>query len=378
MPDRRILYVSLTLATWIMTAPKAHALLTFDDGKDKVFVTATYSFGYDTNVFTQKVAQGAVTEAFSLSATYSRRAGVISVDASTGFSSGTFSGLLGQAYNDPNLAVTFTKGTGRTTGSLGISVAENDVPDPVANNRARSWNYSGDLNLRYPVNERYYFTDTLSGSETDYLNKVLYFDSQSLNNAFDVNYVYDSKLDLNGGYVFGLDTTKDTIAIMNGYSVGASGSILPKLSGSLSFGQTWDDAFYSNARFEGFQDWTATTALKWAFSRSLTFSGSVTKGFSISSTDISTDSTTATLSADMALGKRLRGTIGVDYIPTRFLGRKGAGRKDYLWEVPVTLYTAITTHIRVSLSYAYEVNYSNFSSARFTAEVVTLSITATY
>ena len=36
------------------------ALLTFNDGKDQVFVTASYTFGFDSNVFTQQVARSSV------------------------------------------------------------------------------------------------------------------------------------------------------------------------------------------------------------------------------------------------------------------------------------------------------------------------------
>ncbi len=378
MPDRRFLYVSLTLFSWIMAAPKAHALLTFDDGKDRVYVTGTYSFGYDTNIFTQKVARGAITQAFSMNATYTRRAGVISVDSSVEVNSGTFAGIAGQDFSNPGFTLGFTKGIGRTPGSLDFNAQKSSVPAPVANNRAVSWNYGTDLSLRYPLNERLFFTNDSTFDQTSYTNTAIFSNLRTFGESFDTNLIYDSKLNLMGGGTFGLSTTRDTRALDEGFELGASGSILPKLSGSITFGDQWRNATYLQKPGEAFQALVAGTAVKWAFSRLLSFSASVNKGFSISSTDISTDTLTATVSADMALGRRLRGTFGVDYIPTTFLGRGGAGRKDYLWEVPVTLYTAITTHVRTSLSYAYETNYSNFSTARFVRETITLSITATY
>lgn len=361
-----------------MTTRQAHALLTFDDGKDKVFTTATYSFGYNTNVFTQPQGKGAVTQALSFGAEYTRRAGVISVDVSCDMNFGQFFGIAGQDYADPGWTVTLTKGTGRTTGSISISGQKQNVPDPVANNRAVSWDYSGTLNLRYPVNERLFLSDASGTSANYYTNKSLYSDLQGVNNTFNANLVYDSKLDLSGGYDWAYSDTHDTRAIDNGFSLGADGSLLPKLTGSLQVGEEWRQADYKREPSEDFQALTAAAALKWAFSRQLTFSGQLSKGFSISSTDISTDTLSAALTTDMAIGKRLRATLGLDYIPTTFLGRAGDGRKDYLWEVPLSLYTALTTHVRVSASYAYEVNYSNKSYAHFVAEVISFSITATY
>jgi Putative beta-barrel porin 2 len=378
MPDRRLLYVSLTLLSWFMAAPKAHALLAFDDGKERVYVTGTYSFGYDTNIFAQSVARGALTQAWSLQSTFSRRAGIISVDGTIEVNSENFNGISGQDFSDPGVTLTFTKGIGRTTGSLGFTAQKQNTPDPVANNRSVSWTYGSTLDLRYPVNQRFYFTNSSGVTGTYYTNKALFSDLESFTDGLDVNLVYDSKLDLDTGYDFAYSDTRDTRALDQGFTLGADGSIFPKLNGSLVVGDTWRQAVYSHARSETFQAITAGAALKWALSRQISIGVVVTKGLSISSTDISTDTLSSAVSADLALGRRLRGTIGLDYIPTTFLGRAGAGRKDYLWEVPVTLYTSITTHLRTSVTYAYETNYSNFSIARFVRETLSLSLTATY
>src|SRR5665213_3185265 len=141
MRDRRLPYASL-LFLWItMATQTARALLVFNEGKDQVYVTSTYSIGYDTNVFSQRVAKGALTQALSFGASYSRKAGLIGVNASFGMNFGQFFGIPGQDYADPSLTLAFDKGVGRTTGSLSFNVQKVNTPDPIANNRAIGWDY---------------------------------------------------------------------------------------------------------------------------------------------------------------------------------------------------------------------------------------------
>src|SRR5476649_429858 len=74
------------VALWgLLAAPRAQALLTFphrdNDGADQVIVNGTYSIGYDTNVFAQRVKKGAYTQLLTVGASYTHRAGLISVGA---------------------------------------------------------------------------------------------------------------------------------------------------------------------------------------------------------------------------------------------------------------------------------------------------------
>ena len=89
-------------------------------------MTASYSIGEDTNVFAQRVKQGALTQVLTAGATYTRRAGLITVEAGVTMNAGVFAGLPGQNYTDPAFSLTFTKGTGRTTGSLAFTAAKTE------------------------------------------------------------------------------------------------------------------------------------------------------------------------------------------------------------------------------------------------------------
>jgi len=290
---------------------------------------------------------------------------------------GSFASFTSQNFADPSYAVTFTKGTGRTTGALALSAQKTDQPDPDSNNRAIAWNYNTSLNLRYPVNERYYFTNTTSYGDTLYTNKVLYANLGSISDGLDLNYVYDSKLDFSGGYNFGFSHTTSTTNYDHSLTFGASGSLLPKVTGSISGGFEERHSIESGLT-SNYGSLTASGALAWRYSHLLSFSSAVNKAFSTSSTDVSLDTTSVSLNTDVSAIRRLRTSFDISYTGTDFLGVAGGGRRDTLWQFIANLGTAITTHVRANLAYAHTINYSNFSSAEFTSNTISLTLSADY
>jgi hypothetical protein len=378
MRHRRFLYASLLFLGITMATRPARALLVFNDGKDQVFVTGTYSMGYDTNVFSQRTAQGALTQAFSFGASYTRKAGLIGVTAGFTMNIGQFFGIPGQDYADPSLSLSFDKGIGRTTGALSFNVMKVNTPDPIANDRAIGWNYGTSLTVRYPVIERFFLSDATTVGGSSYANETLFAAQQTYSEGINMNFIYDSKLDLVDGYTFTLSHTHDTTAYDHAINLGANGNVLPKLDGSLSVGYSADFTDYTNGKSQFFSGLDANTSLSWRVTRSLSITGGVSKGFSISSTDITLDTINYHLDAETVIAKRFRTEMAVTYVPTDFLGTAGLGRRDRLWEFQPNVGTALTTHIRCNLGYGYLINYSNIAASEFTNEVITLSATATY
>jgi hypothetical protein len=367
---------------WIAAAPRAQALFTFphrdNDGADQIIVTGTYSIGEDTNVFAQRVKKAAITQTAAAEADYTRRAGLISVEASVAMNVGAFIGLSGQDYADPSFTLAFTKGQGRTTGTLTFTAAKSNAPDPVANNRAVAWNYSESLSLRYPLFDRYSFSDTSTVGGTSYQNMQIFSDQQIYSNSLALNVIYDSKLTLDTAYHIGLSETKDTNNISQGFTFGGTGTLLPKLTGTIDVGYGFDAAYTKHEKEQEFTSLNGDASLKWAFSRSLSFSADATKAFGISSTDVVTNTTSGGVAGSGNIGKRFRTDLGIRYVGTNFVSTNGLGRKDTLIEVPADLGTALTTHVRVNLNYTWMENYSNLSSGKFVRETITLTLIATY
>ena len=88
MISRREFHAALAfvLATSLAVTP-AHALVTLNDGHDKIFVSGSVSVSRDSNVFANSDNKGDFVYSTSLSAEYTRRAGWIGVNANASVSS---------------------------------------------------------------------------------------------------------------------------------------------------------------------------------------------------------------------------------------------------------------------------------------------------
>jgi hypothetical protein len=368
----------LLLVLYAAAAPSARAFLVFNEGRDQVFINASLTFGYSTNVFDQKVARGSSTGTLAWSASYVRRAGMINVSAGAAFTYDQFASVKGQNTFDPDMTLTLTKGVGRTTGSWSLEAQRESQPDPTVNDRPILWSYSSTLNLRYPVNDRYYLTSSTSMTGTAYDNNVLFSNQETYGEDLGVNYIFDSKLDFVGAYRVRTSSTSGINEFDQSLLAGANGTILPKLSGGISVGYERTDENAKDAPTSRYNDLTAGINLYWRYSRVLSFNGSVSKDFAISAEDVETNATVFSASMDAAIGRRWRTNTGITHAGTVFLGAGGIGRKDSLWEFMANVGTGLTTHIKINFGYTYEVNSSNYSNVEFVAQTYNVSIFASY
>jgi hypothetical protein len=359
-------------------APSARAFLVFNEGRDQVFINASLTFGYSTNVFDQKVSRGSGSGTFAWSATYVRRAGMINVSAGAAFTYDQFTDVKGQNTLDPDLTLTFTKGVGRTTGSWALEAQRESAPDPTVNDRPIAWDYSSAFNLRYPVNDRYYLTSATTVNGSLYDNRALFSDLSTYGEDLGINYIFDSKLDLSGSYRVRTSSTSGITEFDQSVLAGANGTILPKLSGGVDVGLERSNEYSKGFGNNVYDDLTAGINLYWRYSRILSFNGSVSKDFNITAEDIETNSTAISATMDAALGHRWRTNTGITHVGTDFLGLAGKGRRDSLWEFTANVGTGITTHIRINFGYVYEINYSNLSAGEFWSQSYNFSIFASY
>lgn len=375
-PRRRLIAALLGFA--LVLSP-AHALFNLNQGKDLIYASASYGIGYDSNVFTRAAGKGSVTQNTSVSLDYTRQAGLIGVTVNVAAASGQFSSIHGQDFLDPSIAISLRKRYGRTTGSASLQIRRESQPDPDVGARVRVWSYAGNIDARYPVNDRYYLTNSLRGSSRQYAGTPGLSNLASVTDAMAVNYVYTSKLDLNGAYTLGLsETSQHTQAYDHSLTVGAAGSILPKLSGTINVGVQRRDNDSTAAGREHFTSFTSGTTLRWMYSRRFSLNGDLSANFSTAATDVSVDRTTAGLHATGSLSSKFVANAGVAYTISDFLGKAGAGRRDDMLQFDASIALALTTHFRASLAYAYMINDSNLDAAAFERHSLSLSLAATY
>src|ERR1039458_265787 len=101
----------------------ARALLKFDDGHDELFATGSLSLAYDSNITASSSGQADMIYSAGAGLEYSRRAGIISVDVSTGLSVSRFGKTTTDDFSDPHLQAELSTKDDRTTSDLTLSIA---------------------------------------------------------------------------------------------------------------------------------------------------------------------------------------------------------------------------------------------------------------
>jgi len=373
-------HIRRALAFWLVStilAPPAEALLEFNDGRDKVMVNGSYGISYDSNLFAHAGGAGDFSQSISLGLNYSRRAGMIGVTGSLSVSSSRFDKYTAQDFNNPSLSLELAKDRGRLTGSFGLSAQRQSNSDVTINERADWWNFGSSFKFRYPIIDRYYFTSETGASLQDYLHNSSLFSLSSYSEAVNVYYSYTSKLDFTGGYRLrvggaqGGANTQD-----NALTFGATGSILPKLSGSISAGYQWRNE--TGAQGGNYGSVTSSVSLSWPVTKRIGLTGSVSKDFMTTATDVSVDSTSLNLGAALKPTGKFNLNPGIGYSVSRFLGPKGGGREDRNLTCNLGVSLALTSHISASISYAYIVNHSNVAFSDFGRHTASLNLSARY
>ncbi len=357
--------------------PPAKALLEFNDGRDKIAVTAGYGISYDSNLFAHSGGGGDYNQSLSLSVNYTRRAGLIGVTGSIGVSSGRFGKYTGQDFTNPTCELEFSKDRGRLTGGVSLSAQRVSSSDVAINQRTDSWNYGGAIRCRYPINDRYYFSSLSDFSLTDYVNNPSLFNLSSYSEAVDVYYRYTSKLDLLGGYrIRAGSAAGGSNTLDNALTCGATGAVLPKLSGTVRLGYQWRNE--TGAGGGTYSSVTSSVSLTWPATKRITLSSSASKDFVTAATDVSVDTTSFNLSASVKPTGKASLNTGAGYTISRFLGAKGAGREDRALSLEVGGSYTLTTHISASISYAFSVNHSNVAYSDFARHTAGLTLSARY
>lgn len=364
------------LAIVALVATPAQALLKFNDGRDQINLTLDVAIGYDSNIFTYNGGDADTTFDAILTMEYLRRAGLIGVNGRLGWKLSQFGEYTDQNFSSPSMGLELTKDTGRTTGTFTLSADHENKPDPNLNNRTDSWNYAAGLNLKYPVIERYSLVGNFGYSLCDYTDDTFLVDLDSYSLAGDIFYVWTSERDLFGGYRLRVSNTgADTQSTDHAFTVGVSGKILAKLNGSVRAGYQVRKTESSNPLLDDtFHGLTSTVSSTWNVSKRFNITGQISKDFSTSSTNVNIDGTSVSLDSQYSFNSRFSLFAGVGGGMNRFLGKFGAGRRDYYFNWTAGPAYTFSEKLRASLTYGYFQNWSTLSRADFVRESYTLNL----
>jgi hypothetical protein len=361
------------LAGGIIPVP-AHALLTFDEGHDQLFATGSLSVAYDSNIAENRFAQADMIYSAGAGLEYTRRAGIISVDANTGMSISRFNKTTSDDFSDPHLQAEFSAKDDLTTVDLTLSGARQSAPNIVSGLRAVSWNYAAGLDTRYRVNDRYSVSGTFNYTAQDFVTKSpLLNNLTSYSAGTDLYYAINSARDFFTGYNFSLQKTGGGLSFDDhSFNVGLDGKILPKLNGSISVGYEFQVPHGSTDRITG--STTEAVDLTWNFSRRLKITWDLSQNFDTVATNSSVNTLATSLDAAFSMNSKTSLTGGVGGGYNRFIGAAAAGRHDtyFTWNTGVS-YT-INDHFTTSLAYVYYENWSTVSFSDFIRHTITLAL----
>lgn len=378
--------LALVLAATV-ACPPARALISLNEGRDRLFVNASVSVSQDSNVFANADQKGDFVYSTTLSADYTRRNGWIGVNANAAVSSSRFADIKGQDFNNPTFGLEFTKQTGRTTGSLTLSASRESRADASVNVRSTSWNIPIGLNFKYPIVGAWTATGSFGYSQRRYLDEVAFASLSSYSASLDLIRILNTERELIGGYRFRFsETSRDTTTTDHNVSLGLSGKLLRGITGSARVGYQVRSVESPKINATTYEAWTASVGSGYALSKKANLSASIAKDFSITASDQIVDTTNATLDFKYAYNSRWSFMAGTGWGDTRFLGEGGrvvldAGppilygpnRHDNYLQWHATLAYARNEHFQTSLTYAWFRNWSTLSYADFIRSSWTLT-----
>lgn len=364
--------LAVLLGLMLLGGHPAHALVSIDDGKNQLFVVGSASYMWDSNIFASAGGGGDSIYTATVGLEFKRRAGLIGVDASVFLDASKFAENTGENFQNPRIKTEFTKQSGRTTGSLSLGAARESRADTAANLRNESWTYDAGLNFKYPIIERYSISGGFGYALRDFKDNTILVDLSTYSFNADLFYVYNSERDLIAGYRLRFSETSTNSGFYDhAFTVGVSGKILPKLGGTMRFGYQFREP--TNSLGDASEAFTISGSATWNLTKQASSTLSLAKDFSTTSTNVSVDSSSATLDLQYALNSRMAVAASAGYGINEFLGSAGGGREDQFFTGTLGASYTVNQHLNLSLTYVYFQNWSNFSFSDFIRNSVTLT-----
>lgn len=361
-------------------APRARALVSLEDGKDHIFIDGSVVMGYDSNVFANSQSGGSMVYQGALSADFTRRAGWIGVNIAAGLAFARYANFRDQDYVDPKLAVELTKQTGRTTGSLTMSVQKQNRADVDVNTRDVSWTYDVGLNFQYPVISRYSISGTLDFDRVNYDDTQLFTDLTTYTGSLYLFYILNEERDLFINYRYRLsDLASGEHDVDNSLSGGVSGKVVGPFIGSIEVGYETRTA-YDTPGPDNFNNLYASGSTTWNINRRMTLTANLSRDFSTTAEALSVEATSAGLTFQDSFTSKSSATLVGTVGENEFLGSSGltapdGGRRtDQFASLSAEYFYTLNQHLKLSISYTYYRNWSTVAYADFPRSQVDLTL----
>jgi len=363
----------------LLATTPGYSLVTFNDGQNSIFVNVTTGMSWNSNINSSAAKMSDGIWSTSVGVNFSRRAGIISIDANATANISRFNSHSEENFANPDMSLSLSKHSGRTTGTLTLSGARQNRADSAANIRNESWYYNAQGNLKYPVISRYSLTFGGGFNERTFRNAPGYLVNDRVTNwSTGLDYAYTDQTSLTASYRgrYGETSAHDSY-YDHAFLVGVSGKLLPKLTGNFSMGYQKRD---NTKKWQGsHSSMTMSGSANWRINPRFNASLFASKDFSVASTNVHTDTLNVGTSLSYSMGPRFSLSGGVNGGESRFLGAAGGGRKDQFFGANVgASYTVYGDYLRLHLGYSYHRNWSNTSISDYDSDSISLSASSRF
>jgi hypothetical protein len=288
-----------------------------------------------------------------------------------------------QNFVDPKLTAEFTKQTGRTTGSLTLSVQRENRADVTINTRDVSWDYDLGLNFQYPVIERYSIAGSFDYNRIDYQDQALFTNLTTYAENLYLYYILNEQRDLFINYrLRDSDEAGGTFDVDNALSGGVSGKVYGPFNGSLQAGYETRSSHGGPDNGEDFDDVTVSGTATWNMSRRMTLTTSLSRDYSTTATAESIESTSAGLTFQDSFTAKASTTLSALVGENKFLGDEGilepsgVRRIDTFVDLSAAYFYTVNQHLKASVSYSYYLSHSTLAYADFPRHQVDFTLSS--
>jgi len=355
---------------------RSHALLNVDGTHNQFFTFGSVTYAYNSNLFAEATGRSDTSITASAGLELKRRAGLIGVNSSFKIDYERFETYSDENAFKPDFHLELNKANGRTTGALTLRAYRETLSDSAVNLRTSAWNLPIELNLKYPINDKFYATSETTYLQRRYADTTVLRDLTDYTEGLDFFYVYTSKLDLLAGYRVRLSqTTQGHDTTDHWFNVGATGGLFTKLNGTLRLGYQIREAVSGR---ENFTHFNALAALGWPLSRKIRLNGQISRDFNTIATGASVDSSSVSLQVIYGYSRKLEFETGLAYGRNLFLGQMEAQRQDIFVSADLGARYKFNEYISVSASYTALHNWSSLDFADFKRQGLSFNFTSRF
>lgn len=338
--------------------------------------SADATVAFDSNVFSSADELGDQRTSIRLGSDFTRQQGIIGIDGALGLEYLMFRRYRSENSWSPDMRVDFSKPRGKLSGKVSLRAYRTSQADSAVNQRITSWNTPAELDLKYSIDRKFFVSSSTATLQRWYSNDPTLSNYREFSEGLDLGYAYNSKLDFVGGYRVRLSRPAIDLldSLDHSLTAGATGDLLPKLTGTVRFGYQ-----QRNRRETGekFNQLAASSSVTWSPISRLDITANISRDFATTAVGGNVDTNVVSLNGNYALHRQWSLAGGISLGRNRFLANTPARSDKYVqWDANVRY--ALNPKVSLAVNWQRLRNDSSQTIANFGHTVFSFNVATRY